>query len=117
VKKLGTYLLFILTIASCVPSGQKTSLVFQSKDSGSGAVVVYNREKSIEAFKTSLHPFVRSKTCVSCHTHQSPSFAKSDAIAAFDAITMSRKVDLCRPETSRVVLKVKDESHNCWTQD
>ena len=83
-KKLGTYLIFILFVAACVPSGQKTSLVFQSKDSGGGAVVVYNREKSIEAFKTSLHPFVRAKTCVSCHTHQSPSFAKSDAVALIE---------------------------------
>jgi mono/diheme cytochrome c family protein len=117
VKTLGAYLILTLSITSCVPSGQKTNLVFESKDNGNGPVTVYNREKSINAFKTTLHPFVRAKTCISCHTAQSPAFAQSNAVAAFDAITMSRKVDLCKPETSRIVLKLKDDSHNCWTQD
>jgi len=117
VRTIATYLILLLTILGCVPSSQKTNLVFESKGSGTSGVVVYNREKSLNAFKSTLHPFVRSKTCIGCHTAQSPAFTKSDAVGAFDAITMSRKVDLCKPESSRVVLKVRDESHNCWTQD
>lgn len=118
-----------LLISSCVPTGAPTELQFDdsnirgpaSGDGGStgGGSTVTNRAQSLAAFKTTLYPLVRSNTCLNCHdSHsrgQSPVFADSDAEKAFDAITLSRKVDLTNAASSRVYLKVLNESHNCWS--
>jgi len=62
---------------------------------------------------------VRSNTCVNCHNSgtlgQAPIFADATLDKAYDAITLSKKVDLLRPEDSRIVLKLAQEGHNCWS--
>ncbi len=111
-KTICTYAAFLILLTGCIPSGKKTELAFDSKvtgDPGGSGLVVYNREKSLEAFGQTVYPYVRTK-CLDCHNSatggQSPVFADVNMEKAFDAITMTKKVDLVHPELSRVVIKV-----------
>jgi hypothetical protein len=130
VKTFGTFALSMFSfflISSCVPSGSPTALLFDDSkitgnpgaSGGSGGSSGPTRAQSLAAFKTTVYPVVRSNTCLNCHdSHsrsQSPVFADSDPEKAFDAITLSKKVDLTNSASSRIYLKVLNESHNCWS--
>lgn len=128
-KTFGTFALSmfsLILISACVPTMAPTELEFKDSKvadptpSGGGNTGA-NRAQSLAAFKTTLYPVVRGATCLNCHDaasrHQSPVFADSDPEKAFDAITLSRKVDLTNAAASRVYLKVLNESHNCWSGD
>ena len=54
-----------------------------------------------------------------CHSEaaaipQSPYFASANMAAAYDAA--QAKIDLDNPGNSRFVLRLRQESHNCWNQ-
>ncbi|MDF3022221.1 MAG: LamG protein [Steroidobacteraceae bacterium] len=82
--------------------------------------------KSFPAFADSgfagsaLYTLVRNQAtanCVRCHassaaTQQQPFFADADPEAAYAAIRS--KVNLDNPEASRLVVRLRDEFHNCW---
>jgi hypothetical protein len=69
---------------------------------------------------SSLYALVRNTTtanCVRCHssnsaTQQQPFFADADVDAAYAAI--KPKVNLDNPAASRLVVRLRDEFHNCW---
>jgi mono/diheme cytochrome c family protein len=69
---------------------------------------------------SSLYALVRNQAtanCVRCHsssaaTQQQPFFADADPEAAYAAI--KSKVNLDNPPSSRVVVRLRDENHNCW---
>jgi mono/diheme cytochrome c family protein len=72
-------------------------------------------------FATSqLYALVRNAgtaNCVRCHsssaaTQQQPFFADADPEAAYAAIRA--KINLNNPEESRLVVRLRDEFHNCW---
>lgn len=72
-------------------------------------------------FATSqLYALVRnpaSANCVRCHsssaaTQQQPFFADADEDVAYAAIRS--KVNLDNPDQSRLVVRLRDEFHNCW---
>jgi len=72
-------------------------------------------------FATSqLYALVRNTgtaNCVRCHssssaTQQQPFFADADPEIAFAAI--KSKVNLDNPDQSRLVVRLRDEFHNCW---
>lgn len=70
-------------------------------------------------FSATLYPELRSY-CADCHSEdatipQAPYFASSNVDAAYEAIKASQKIDLDTPQNSRVVVRVRDEFHNCWT--
>lgn len=123
--KHGTYvviaLLFMLT--GCMPGGAPSELAYEDGNAATGTTGTTgtNRAMSLSAFKQTVYPLVTSKTCLNCHSgqsgKQSPIFADGDAEKAFDALTLSRKVDIASPALSRIYLKVKDSSHNCWSGD
>ncbi len=102
-----------------------TELVFEEKQLGNTPITQgYSRAASLAKFQSTVYPIVRSQTCVNCHSSetqgQSPIFADVNPEKAYDAITLSKKVDLVLPEASRIVMKVKKDggqSHNCWSQD
>lgn len=117
-------LTILLMLAGCMPGGNPSTLEFKEKSSApeipnDPVSKTTDDVKSLDAFKQTVYPIVRSHTCLNCHSAdskgQSPTFADTDPIVAFNSITMSRKVDLTSPESSRVVLKLKNESHNCWS--
>ncbi len=60
---------------------------------------------------------VLTANCAGCHSAaatipQSPLFAANDVAAAYQA-AMS-KIDLDSPANSRMVVRLRDDSHNCW---
>jgi len=69
---------------------------------------------------SSLYALVRNAgtaNCVRCHssnsaTMQQPFFADADAATAYAAI--KAKVNLDNTDQSRLVVRLRDESHNCW---
>jgi mono/diheme cytochrome c family protein len=76
---------------------------------------------SSSAFASSqLYALVRNPAtanCVRCHssnsaTMQQPFFADADVDVAYAAI--KAKINLDSPDQSRVVVRLRDEFHNCW---
>jgi len=67
----------------------------------------------------SLHTLLNTH-CSGCHvsssrTPQAPFFAESDPAVAYAELKASKKIDLDSPKDSRIVIRLKEESHNCWT--
>lgn len=72
---------------------------------------------SVQAFSQTVYPITRAR-CVACHgSFQTPLHAVSDVQQAHDAVIDSFKVNFDNIPTSRMVLKLRDESHNCWNGD
>lgn len=68
-------------------------------------------------FATTVYPVVR-EYCADCHSgssalRQQPYFADDDVVTAYTAV--KTKLNLDSPETSRLVLRLRDEFHNCWS--
>lgn len=69
------------------------------------------------AFESTVYK-VTTQYCASCHdgnTAGAPAFANKDSQIAYKAILDSKKVDKLNPAKSRIVLKLADEKHNCWS--
>lgn len=67
----------------------------------------------------SLHGLLNTY-CAGCHvsssrTPQSPFFAENDATKAYEELKGAQKIDLDNPQNSRIVVRLREESHNCWT--
>jgi hypothetical protein len=68
-------------------------------------------------FSSTVHPVVR-QYCARCHTSsaaaaQSPFFASSGLDEAYAAARL--KINLDQPDQSRLVLRLRNEFHNCWS--
>ena len=68
-------------------------------------------------FATTVWPLLTAN-CAGCHvdssaTAQSPFFASPVADDAYEAA--KSKMDLNTPANSRLVVRLRDEAHNCWT--
>src|SRR5688572_6292044 len=71
-------------------------------------------------FASTVWPLVRNPTtanCSRCHassagTPQQPFFADGDVEAAYAAVKL--KINLDAPANSRLVVRLRDEFHNCW---
>ena len=67
-------------------------------------------------FETQLYPLLDTY-CSTCHSESaanriSPYFASDDLSVAYQAA--QTKIDLDNPAQSRMVIRVRDEFHNCW---
>lgn len=67
-------------------------------------------------FAAEIHPLLVSH-CASCHaetapTPQAPFISNADVDAAY--IASRDKIDLDTPENSRLVVRLRQEFHNCW---
>jgi len=93
----------------------KSSLKFnESSSNTTSASVGVSKTVSVDAFSKTVYTVTRAK-CMSCHdSGQTPFHASSNVTTAHDAILNSAKVDLNNPANSRMVLKLKNEKHNCW---
>jgi hypothetical protein len=70
------------------------------------------------AFETLIHDPVLEVYCVNCHSSESPNaqqpyFADPDIATAYDAARP--KINLDTPANSRLVLRLRNEFHNCWS--
>jgi hypothetical protein len=68
-------------------------------------------------FDILLHDPVLEVYCSGCHSSESPNsqqpyFADPDVDSAYDAA--KPKIDLTTPEDSRLVVRLRNEFHNCW---
>jgi hypothetical protein len=68
-------------------------------------------------FGSTVYPLLE-QYCSRCHssgsaTPQSPFFAESDVDVAYAAVRA--KINLDSPEQSRLVVRLRNEFHNCWT--
>lgn len=73
---------------------------------------------SAPAGYTGVHTLL-TNFCSGCHvessaTPQAPFFANSDMALSYDAVKTSGKIDLTSPANSRLVIRLRDEFHNCW---
>ncbi len=69
------------------------------------------------AFDTLVHDPVLEIYCANCHSSESPNaqqpyFADPDIVTAYDAA--KPKMNLDTPANSRLVLRLRNEFHNCW---
>jgi hypothetical protein len=69
-------------------------------------------------FETLVHEPLLAEYCTACHsssapTRQSPYFADADIDTAYAAARA--KINLDDPAQSRLVLRLRNEFHNCWT--
>jgi hypothetical protein len=67
-------------------------------------------------FAATVYPLL-TEYCSRCHTStsavaQSPYFASADLDEAYAAVKV--KINLDQPDQSRLVLRLRDEFHNCW---
>jgi hypothetical protein len=78
---------------------------------------------SVSLFESTVYPVLREH-CTSCHsgsstTKQSPFFAEgpgTDPLAVQAAYDASKaRINLDAPAASRFVVRLREESHNCWT--
>ncbi len=68
-------------------------------------------------FASTVYP-VLEDYCAGCHSSsasepQQPFFADHDIVTAYDAA--KSKIDLDDPDNSRLVVRLRDEFHNCWS--
>ena len=69
-------------------------------------------------FAGTVWPLLKAN-CSGCHVEsavvpQAPFFAESDLAKAYDAIKTSQKINLDDPASSRLVVRLRQEFHNCW---
>jgi hypothetical protein len=73
-------------------------------------------------YATTIYPVVRPAAplqyCQRCHspdaaTSQAPFFASSDSLEAY--LAAKSKINLDNPAASRLVVRLRDEAHNCWS--
>jgi len=69
------------------------------------------------AFAATVYPLL-TEYCSRCHissanSPQSPYFASADVDEAYGEV--QSKIDLDNPDDSRLVIRLRDEFHNCWT--
>ncbi len=70
-------------------------------------------------FASTVYPLLTAH-CAGCHVEsasnaQSPFFASADVDAAYAAARA--KIDLDTPASSRLVVRLRNEFHNCWSGD
>lgn len=111
---LGAVLLGYNQCVTPMSSSKSNSLKFTDQKSSSSSVGTVSRAVSVEAFRTTVYSVTRAR-CISCHgVSQTPMHAASDVNVAYDAVINSSKVDFSTPGNSRLVLKLRNENHNCW---
>jgi hypothetical protein len=80
--------------------------------------VALSLEAQAKIYEETVYPIVAPAggRCAACHASATaPFFAAATALEAFNAINDTKKMDLLHPEQSRIVLRLRSESHNCWS--
>jgi mono/diheme cytochrome c family protein len=91
------------------PFSSQSQLIWKSNVYGGADEASYN------AFEATVFPILRTN-CASCHgTTQAPLHSQEDVRKAHDVIMEAQKVNFSNPGGSRLVRKLRDESHNCWS--
>lgn len=111
---LGVLLISYNQCITPMGSAQKNELKFSTSASPSTTSSSVSRSVSVEAFSKTVYTITRAR-CVSCHgANQTPLHASSNVDTAYDALINGSKIDFNNPANSRIVLKLRNEQHNCW---
>lgn len=83
-----------------------------------GATLSLPGDANLTTFSTTVWPLLTAN-CNGCHTDSSPTpqqpyFASGNVTDAYEAVRS--KINLNAPGASRLVLRLRNEFHNCWTQ-
>jgi hypothetical protein len=110
-----TMTVWIRNWAGAVATGGKTITLQAPPVHDVGASKTFPADSAL--FAGTLHPLLR-QYCSRCHasnagTPQSPFFADSNADAAYSAARS--KINLDSTSLSRLVVRLRDEFHNCWS--
>lgn len=108
----------LIAFNQCVAPGQgsKSSLKFNDSSSSSNAStnITVSKSDAMAAYSKTVYTVSRAR-CISCHaTSQTPLHASSDITTAYDAVMNTSKIDINNPSNSRLVLKLRNDHHNCW---
>ena len=114
-----------LAFVACIPTsgdGKKpSSPTLRPSPAPNQGGVVSAGLTAPEAFKTTLHLQIQSRTCVGCHrttgtvSVTSPFFAEAEYNTAYAALNSAGKINLSSPAGSQIVLKVLS-IHNCGSE-
>jgi len=110
---------FIQNWAAGAAGGGKQILLSAPVIKDPGSTLTFPATAAETAFGSTVWPLVRGTAqCVNCHidssaTKQQPYFASDDINEAYEAI--KSKINLNDPASSRVVIRLRDQFHNCWT--
>ncbi|HXH32330.1 MAG TPA: hypothetical protein VNJ01_16135 [Bacteriovoracaceae bacterium] len=109
----------VLGLTACMEK-KPGELVFEDKNNPNPSGPGINIDPrviadSVPTFQQSVYPIVRSN-CINCHSsNMAPFFAQADVKLAHDVALSSFKVNLGKPEASRLYLRLKNDQHNCWS--
>ena len=103
-----------LTAPQLIPPGAAKSFPPSGFDIGTGV-----NANGADSFAQTVHPLLTA-FCQDCHqetasTPIAPFFANADVESAFAAA--KAKMDIDTPSNSRFVVRLRQESHNCWTNN
>ncbi len=74
-------------------------------------------ELSLAAFESTVYVLTR-RYCINCHgSGQQPVHADANVQTAHDSVLNNYKVDFNNPAQSRMVLKLSQANHNCWSNN
>jgi mono/diheme cytochrome c family protein len=110
-----TMTVWIRNWAGATATGGKTITLQAPPDKNVGASKTFPATSTL--YGSTIHPLVR-QYCARCHasnagTPQSPFFADANVDAAYAAAR--QKINLDTTSASRLVVRLRDEFHNCWT--
>lgn len=109
-----TLTVWIRNWAGAIASGGRTITLQAPPVKEVGAAKTFPADSSL--FASTVHPLLRDR-CARCHasdaaTVQSPFFASRNVDEAYAAARS--KINLDDPRLSRLVVRLRDEFHNCW---
>ncbi len=98
------------------PFADKGDLIYSTDASAlSSPMGGVNPQSSLEAFERTVYQVTR-QNCTSCHgSSQQPLHASSDSQVAHNAVLNQYKVNFTTPSQSRLVKKLRDDRHQCWS--
>ncbi len=106
-KLLGMLLTIGFIFIHCNPEhAEVTEFEFKSSQS--------NLDATKLAFQNTVYKLTR-QYCASCHTAQAPQHASSDPDHAMSELLDNFKVNFDNIPSSRIVAKIRDENHACWS--
>lgn len=128
-------LLTISTFYVLVSVGCSSSTNVSKTLSGSGRAVISEGDSAAveldgegtkdaslsEAFELALWPLLTEVKCSECHTPSAgteaatPYISSDDPAQALGEVVNNGKVNFAHPDQSRLVLRLSDDAHYCWT--
>ncbi|MCG8611897.1 MAG: LamG domain-containing protein, partial [Pseudomonadales bacterium] len=129
-KVAGGHNCWLDSDAACADTLSRYLEAWASESVGKEAVIELTRPPVLEigsakqfsdsnqGFAETVYPILQN-FCAQCHSRsaaipQAPFFADPDIDIAYSEA--QAKIDLTTPDNSRVVIRLRDEFHNCWSE-